>query len=77
MATFTDASVYVAGHRGLVGSALMRQLQSHRDLVEVVRGVVGFTGHLTFDHTKPDGTMQKLLDVRMLNQMGWQAKTSL
>ena len=48
-----------------------------RELAELVRDVVGFTGNLTFDPSKPDGTMQKLLDVRKLKQMGWKATTSL
>lgn len=34
-----------------------------RELAELVKDVVGFTGNLTFDPSKPDGTMQKLLDV--------------
>jgi len=48
-----------------------------RELAELVRDVVGFTGNLTFDPSKPDGTMQKLLDVSKLNQMGWKATTPL
>ncbi len=48
-----------------------------RELAESVREVVGFTGNLIFDPSKPDGTMQKLLDVSKLNQMGWKATTSL
>jgi GDP-L-fucose synthase len=48
-----------------------------RELAELVREVVGFTGNLTFDATKPDGTMQKLLDVGKLNALGWQATTPL
>ncbi len=48
-----------------------------RELAEMIRDVVGFNGTLTFDPTKPDGTMQKLLDVGRLNKMGWKATTSL
>lgn len=48
-----------------------------RELAELVRNVIGFTGELTFDTTKPDGTMQKLLDVSKLNQLGWKATTLL
>ncbi len=48
-----------------------------RELAELVQDVVGFTGNLTFDPSKPDGTMQKLLDVSKLKQMGWQATTPL
>ncbi|MCX5871348.1 MAG: GDP-L-fucose synthase [Deltaproteobacteria bacterium] len=48
-----------------------------RELAELVRDVVGYNGNLIFDPSKPDGTMQKLLDVSKLNQMGWKATTSL
>jgi GDP-L-fucose synthase len=48
-----------------------------RELAELVRDVVGFPGNLTFNPSKPDGTMQKLLDVSKLNQMGWKATTPL
>ncbi|MFW8600750.1 GDP-L-fucose synthase family protein [Desulfobacterota bacterium M19] len=48
-----------------------------RELAEMIRDVVGFNGTLTFDSSKPDGTMQKLLDVSRLNKMGWKATTSL
>lgn len=48
-----------------------------RELAERVRGIVGFSGQLTFDTDKPDGTRQKLLDISRLKQLGWGAKTSL
>ena len=48
-----------------------------RDLAELVCDVVGFTGTLEFDSTKPDGTPRKLLDVSKLTKQGWQAKIPL
>ena len=48
-----------------------------RDLAETIAEVVGFSGKLVFDSTKPDGTMRKLMDVSRLKHMGWEAKTSL
>jgi GDP-L-fucose synthase len=48
-----------------------------RELAELVCDVVGFTGTLEFDDTKPDGTPRKLLDVTKLSQLGWQAKIPL
>jgi len=48
-----------------------------RALAETIAEVVGFTGRLTFDPTKPDGTPRKLLDVRRLTALGWSAKTPL
>lgn len=48
-----------------------------RELAELVCDVVGFTGTLEFDSTKPDGTPRKLLDVSKLTKQGWQAKIPL
>ena len=48
-----------------------------RDLAELVCDVVGFTGTLEFDSTRPDGTPRKLLDVSKLTKQGWQAKIPL
>lgn len=45
-----------------------------RELAQTICDVVGFTGELVFDATKPDGTMRKLQDVSKLHSMGWQAK---
>jgi GDP-L-fucose synthase len=47
------------------------------ELAQVVMEVVGFDGGIVFDQTKPDGTPRKLLDVRRLKTLGWQAKTPL
>ncbi|MCE9611973.1 MAG: GDP-L-fucose synthase [Chthoniobacter sp.] len=48
-----------------------------RELVELVREVVGYTGELTFDPTKPDGTPRKLLDVSRLKKLGWAPRIPL
>jgi GDP-L-fucose synthase len=48
-----------------------------RDLAEQVSRVVGYSGRIEWDTTKPDGTPRKLLDVSRLNQLGWKAQTSL
>ena len=42
-----------------------------RELAHTIAKVTGFTGRLTFDTTKPDGTPRKLLDVSKLKSMGW------
>ncbi|MEO6361966.1 MAG: GDP-L-fucose synthase [Caldimonas sp.] len=47
------------------------------ELAEVVMRVVGFDGRISYDHSKPDGTPQKLLDVSRLAGMGWRARTGL
>ena len=42
----------------------------------VVAGVVGYTGTIGYDPSRPDGTPQKLLDVSRLAKLGWRARTS-
>lgn len=48
-----------------------------RELAETIARVTGFTGKITFDTTKPDGTPRKLMDVSRLARMGWKAKIGL
>jgi GDP-L-fucose synthase len=47
------------------------------ELASLVGEVVGYEGEISYDTSKPDGTPRKLLDVSKLNNLGWQAKTSL
>ena len=46
-------------------------------LAKLVSDIVGFTGNLEFDHSKPDGTPRKLMDSDRINQLGWEANTIL
>ena len=50
---------------------------SIKELAETIKEVVGYTGKLTFDLTKPDGTPRKLLDVSKLHRMGWKHQVEL
>jgi len=45
------------------------------ELANVIKEVVGFTGDIVYDATKPDGTMRKLMDSGRLNRLGWSATT--
>lgn len=47
------------------------------DLAHLVANVVGFTGQLVFDSTRPDGTPRKLLDCSRLSTLGWHAGIDL
>lgn len=47
------------------------------ELAQIVSSVVGFTGNITFDRTKPDGTPRKLLDVSRLTALGWQPSITI
>lgn len=50
---------------------------SIRALTELVAKVVGYTGRIEWDPSKPDGTPRKLLDVSKLNALGWHYTTEL
>ena len=47
------------------------------EFARLVAGAVGYTGQISYDTSRPDGTPQKLLDVSRLAKLGWRASTSL
>lgn len=48
-----------------------------RDLALIVKDVIGYTGQLEFDASKPDGTPRKLLDVSRIHSLGWHHEIGL
>ena len=44
------------------------------ELATLIAEVVGFTGEIVYDRTKPNGTMKKLLDSSRVNGIGWSAR---
>jgi len=48
-----------------------------RELAEMMARVTGFRGALVFDHSKPDGTPRKVLDVSRIHALGWEARIPL
>jgi hypothetical protein len=47
------------------------------ELAELIAEVTGFGGSIEFDRSKPDGTPRKLLDVSLVQSLGWSAGISL
>jgi GDP-L-fucose synthase len=47
------------------------------ELAQLIAEIVGFTGKIQTDTSKPDGTPRKLMDVGKLHRMGWQHAISL
>jgi GDP-L-fucose synthase len=47
------------------------------EFARAVAAVVGYSGQISFDTSRPDGTPRKLLDVSRLAKLGWRARTSL
>jgi len=50
---------------------------SIKELAQTISEVVGFSGYLEFDPSKPDGPPRKLMDSSRLNALGWNAKVGL
>lgn len=48
-----------------------------RELAELVKRIVGFTGEIDWDTSKPDGTPRKLMDNSRLFQLGWKPEIDL
>ncbi len=48
-----------------------------KELAETVKDIVGFTGNLVFDTSKPNGTPRKLMDSNRLFQTGWKPQVAL
>lgn len=47
------------------------------ELAQLIKDVVGFSGNIVFDTSKPDGMMEKRTDTEKMNRLGWQAQISL
>ncbi|MES0488504.1 MAG: GDP-L-fucose synthase [Leptospirales bacterium] len=50
---------------------------SIRELAHLVKEIIGYTGDILFDETKPDGTPRKLTDVTKIHNLGWRHKVEL
>ncbi len=83
-----EACVFIMGLDKKVIESITEPMQSHinigtgkditiEELAKTIANVVGYEGQIVFDASKPDGTPRKLLDVSLLNRLGWQARTNL
>jgi GDP-L-fucose synthase len=50
---------------------------SIKELVELIKRIVGYDGEIKWDSSQPDGMFRKLLDVSKLNKLGWSYKIKL
>ena len=48
-----------------------------KDLTSLIAKIVGFTGRITWDLEKPDGTPRKILNSDLINSLGWRAQIEL
>ena len=47
------------------------------ELAELISGIVGFSGKIVWDDSRPDGTPRKLLNVNKLSELGWKPRLTL
>jgi GDP-L-fucose synthase len=47
------------------------------EFARLIAATIGYTGEISFDLSRPDGTPRKLLDTSRLTELGWRATTSL
>ena len=55
----------------------LREFLWSEEMADASVETVGYKGKLTFDSTKPDGTMRKLTDPSKLHQLGWHHKIEI
>lgn len=83
-----EASVHVMNLESATYAANTKPMLSHinvgcgedlsiGELAALVGKVVGYTGQIGFDTTKPDGTPRKLMDVARLQSLGWAPQVGL
>ena len=83
-----DAAMYVLNLDKSIYKTNTKSMLSHinigsgiditiRELAETISEVVGFKGTIHFDSSKPDGAPRKLLDVSLINKLGWYASVGL
>jgi len=83
-----EASLFVLGLNQKTYQDITKPMLSHinigtgkevtiREMAETMKDIVGFGGKITFDDTKPEGSLRKLIDLSLLSSIGWQYKTDL
>ena len=50
---------------------------SIHELALKISKILNYNGNISWDHSKPDGTFRKMLDVSKLNKLGWHSKIKL
>lgn len=74
-----DACYFLMQHYnepGLINVGVGNDI-SIKNLAVLVKEIVGYTGEIKMDTSKPDGTPRKLMDVSKLNNFGWRAKINM
>lgn len=76
---FADACVYVMNHYS--GKEWINigygQDFTILEIAEMIKKVVGYTGNIVFDSSKPEGMYRKIVDSSKLDQLGWKPHSSI
>ena len=48
-----------------------------KDLVYLIKSIIGYEGDILWDTSKPNGTMRKVVSTNKINKLGWEAKIDL
>ena len=76
---FADACIFILKHydgEQALNIGVGKDL-TVSEFAQLVAEVVGFSGTINYDPSKPDGTPRKLVDVSRLSALGWQSHTPL
>lgn len=74
-----DACYFLMNHhneKGLVNVGVGEDI-TILELARLIQKITGYTGTITLDTSKPDGTPRKLMDVTKLHSLGWKASIGL
>ena len=76
---FADACLYLLRHYDETGPLNVGTGQdlTIAELAGLIARLTGFAGTITYDHSRPDGTPRKLLDVSKLHALGWHHRIGL
>jgi len=61
---------------GLINAGSSQEI-SIKELTELIAKIVGYRGHIAWDHSKPDGTPRKIMDNSRIHALGWRAKINI
>lgn len=74
-----DGLIFLMNHydsHEIINIGTMNEI-SIKALAETIADIIGYTGNILLDNTKPDGAPRKCLDTTRLKQLGWMPKISL
>jgi GDP-L-fucose synthase len=83
-----DAAIYIMNINQIKLNSVISLRCSHinvgsgndisiRELASIISDVIGYSGKIVWDSTKPDGAPRKLMNNKLISSLGWRSKISL